>query len=776
MNPEGTNSSRVAALAEEVRRANRPLVTRAAEAMARPSMGLGILIALVFASVVGIVSVMTHAQPLVAVGRVMNETRLVRTTIVTTDEAQTEQKREQARQAVPRVFVADQALLDRIQADLENLPRALATVESLDALDSNIRATFGLTPEMFAALKSEVIDGSASPGWTTRVRSLMTSLQRRPFLDNPTRQKAMFEGTATTVRLVVAGRSTLVPRSDLLDIDDREPFADAVRAIARDAGFTGPLRQVVVNRLTINPKPTFTFDQAATTKDQNDAAQAVAPVEVVNPVGQIIFRRGEVLTEAQATLLAREMAEYQRTAEPFVRWLRRASILAISAAVTLALAGYTALFCPRIRRNASRILGVAAILLFAFLAACGFTVWAPQFAALTAICPTLLVAILIVIGYDRRAALAYALLHGLLVCTALRSGLGTFGVITAGVAAIVWSLREIRDRNGLLRSMLTAALVVSLATTAFALLERPISAQSIREIGFDTALAGAGTILSGASTLFLLPLIERAFNVTTAMTLIELRDPQQPLLRELQQRAPGTYTHSLNVASLAETAAHAIGADHLLTYVGALYHDIGKMSKPEYFIENQQGGPNRHDRLSPALSLLIVVGHVKDGMELAREFRLPQRVQHFIESHHGTMLVEYFYHRARTQALATAPKDSAGRPIEEDTVLPDEIEYRYPGPKPRTREAAILMLADAAESAARALPDPSPAKIDQLVRDLAHHRLLDGQFNECDLTFKDLNLIVESLIRSLTSMHHARMPYPRDLVAPTESPARAPRA
>ncbi|HWQ28636.1 MAG TPA: HDIG domain-containing protein, partial [Dehalococcoidia bacterium] len=738
MNPEETSSSRIAALAEEVRRGNRSIVTRATEAMARPNIGLGLLIALVFASVVGLVSVVTNSQPLVAVGRVMNETRLVRTEIVTTDEIQTEQKREQARQAVPRVFVADQALLDRIQSDLENLPRALATVETFEALDPEIRRTFGLTPEMFAALKGEVVDGGASSGWTARVRALMALLQRRPFLDGPTRQKAMFEGTATTVRLVVGSKSTHIPRSDLLDIDDHETFADAVRAMARDAGFTGPLRQVVVNRLTVNPRPTFTFDQAATAKDQNEAAQAVAPVEVVNPVGQVIFRRGEVLTEAQATLLAREMAAYERAAAPYVRWLRRGSIIAISAAVTLALAGYTLLFCPRIRRNVSRILGVAAILLVAFLTACGFTVWAPQLGALTTICPTLLVAILIVIGYDRRAALAYALLHGLLVCAALRESLGTFGVITAGVAAVVWSLREIRDRNGLLRSTLTSALVVSLAMTAFALMERPITPQSLRQIGFDTALVGGGAILTGASTLFLLPLIERAFNVTTAMTLIELRDPHQPLLRELQRRAPGTYTHSLNVASIAETAAHAIGADHLLTYVGALYHDIGKMSKPEYFVENQQGGPNRHDRLSPALSLLIVVGHVKDGMELAREFRLPQRVQHFIESHHGTTLVEYFYHRARAQALATAPKGKDGKPIEEDTVVPDEIEYRYPGPKPHTREAAILMIADASESAARALPDPSPAKIDQLVRDLAHSRLLDGQFDECDLTFKDL--------------------------------------
>jgi putative nucleotidyltransferase with HDIG domain len=250
------------------------------------------------------------------------------------------------------------------------------------------------------------------------------------------------------------------------------------------------------------------------------------------------------------------------------------------------------------------------------------------------------------------------------------------------------------------------------------------------------------------------------------MTLAELRDPKQPLLRELAQRAPGTYTHSLNVAAIAEAAAERIGGDSLLTYVGALYHDIGKMSKPEYFVENQGGGPNRHDRLSPAMSLLIVVAHVKDGMELAREFRLPPRLQHFIEAHHGTTLVEYFYHRARAQALATAPRDAEGRPVEDDTYVPDELEFRYPGPKPRTKEVAILMIADAVESAARAMPEPSPAKIEQLVRSIAHKRLMDGQFDDCELTLRDLNLIVESIVRTLTSMHHVRIAYPE---GPTRS-------
>ncbi|MCX5690020.1 MAG: HDIG domain-containing protein, partial [Planctomycetota bacterium] len=261
------------------------------------------------------------------------------------------------------------------------------------------------------------------------------------------------------------------------------------------------------------------------------------------------------------------------------------------------------------------------------------------------------------------------------------------------------------------------------------------------------------------------PMLEQLFNVTTGLTLMELRDPKQPLLRELQVRAPGTYTHSLNVASIAEAAAEAIGADSLLTYVGALYHDVGKMNKPEYFVENQVPGINKHDRLSPAMSLLIIVGHVKDGMELAREFRLPRNIQHFIEAHHGTTLVEFFFARAKLLAQkAGAGPTLPGREEEEtepdDVYIPDEFEYRYPGPRPRSKECAILMIADAVESATRTLADPTPSRIESLVRTLANRRLMDGQFDDCELTLRELNLIVESISRTLASMFHARIAYP----------------
>ena len=235
------------------------------------------------------------------------------------------------------------------------------------------------------------------------------------------------------------------------------------------------------------------------------------------------------------------------------------------------------------------------------------------------------------------------------------------------------------------------------------------------------------------------------------MTLAELRDPKQPLLRQLQQMAPGTYNHSLQVANIAEAAAEAIGASGLLVYVGAMYHDIGKLNKPEYFIENQSGGDNKHEKLSPAMSLLVIIGHVKDGVELAREYRLPRAIIQFIESHHGTTLVEFFYHAAKTRAA-----DEGERPV-------DEITFRYPGPKPRTKEAAILMLSDAVESATRSMSEPSPGQIEHLVHSLARKRLDDGQFAHCDLTFDELHRIEEAIISRMCAIHHGRIAYPSSM-------------
>jgi hypothetical protein len=270
---------------------------------------------------------------------------------------------------------------------------------------------------------------------------------------------------------------------------------------------------------------------------------------------------------------------------------------------------------------------------------------------------------------------------------------------------------------------------------------------SLRGAGWCLA---AGFLISGS-----LPFIEATFGAVTDISLLELGDVSHPLLQELVRRAPGTYNHSITVASIGETAADAIGANGLLVRVGAYFHDIGKMLKPHYFVENATGDENRHDHLAPAMSTLIIIGHVKDGADLAHEHNLPRPVVDFIEQHHGTTLVEYFYHEAAR--LAEEQPDHR--------TDADESHFRYPGPKPQTRETAVLMIADAVEGASRALSEPTPSRIERLVHEIAMRRLLDGQFDECGLTITELSRIEESLTKSLTAMYHGRVKYPEPRTA-----------
>jgi len=265
----------------------------------------------------------------------------------------------------------------------------------------------------------------------------------------------------------------------------------------------------------------------------------------------------------------------------------------------------------------------------------------------------------------------------------------------------------------------------------------------------EAGRAGLCCVAAGFLMTGLLPFIEKAFGVLTDISLLEIGDIAHPLLQELVRRAPGTYNHSINVASIAEAAADSIKAHGLLVRVGAYFHDIGKMLKPQYFVENQGMDPDRHQDLLPAMSTLIIIAHIKDGADLARQHHLPRPIIDFILQHHGTTLVEYFYRRANRQSEA----DPHGAEV-------DESSYRYPGPKPQTKEAAVLMVADAVESASRALVEPAPSRIEALVHEIAMKRLLDGQFDECGLTLQELQTIEESLAKSLTAVYHGRVKYP----------------
>jgi cyclic-di-AMP phosphodiesterase PgpH len=751
-----------------IRKPDRSLWRDLRDTITSKRFGWSLTVGIALTLLASVVAVWATEQPLVAVGRVMSQTWTARLAFHSVDHQRTEQEQESARQRQPRSYTADEVALDSIRRSLIDLPTILAGITDVDRVDADLRRQFRLNEERMKA-----IGAYASPDrlsmWTEYVDQLMSMLERRPILDEQTWQ-ARLEGRNTQIKLVTSSGAQLINRdSEPINLDDSTQLGEEIEKLIRIAGFApmtgdlGPVGESIKQRLTIDARPTFLFDAAGTNTAQEEAVAAVQPVRENIAKGQRIFSRGDVLDQTQFRLLNEERAQYRTNTEPWRVWLGRLGITGVIGLLVALLMGYVATFVPRISSNPSRLIWVGVVVLAAQVFACVLTVFDPRYIVLTSMVPTVLVAVLLSIAYDRRTAMAIGALTALIVCVSLTGALSMYTLMLVGMGAAVWRLPEIRDRQSLVTMSLWVAGSVMIGALVTGILWMPLDTTVLRQTGRDALLAGFGGLLIGGVTLFLLPVIERAFDITTSLTLIELRDPKQPLLRELQQRAPGTYNHSLNVASIAETAADAIGANGLMTYVGALYHDIGKMNKPEYFVENQSGGPSRHDKLSPAMSLLVIVGHVKDGMEIAREYGLPKVLRHFIEAHHGTTLVEYFYNQARKQAKVVADADGqseSGAGELEDERLPDEVDYRYPGPKPRTKEVAILMLSDAVESATRSLPEPTPSRIESLVHTLADRRLMDGQFDECDLTFRELRTIVDSLSKSVTSIYHGRIVYP----------------
>jgi cyclic-di-AMP phosphodiesterase PgpH len=353
-------------------------------------------------------------------------------------------------------------------------------------------------------------------------------------------------------------------------------------------------------------------------------------------------------------------------------------------------------------------------------------------------------AMLVRIVINSEVAIVFAILSSYF--SAFLMGNQLFFFIFSFVGSVIGAHKVARceQRSVLLRAGLVVGGINLLVILAYNL----ISGNPFRMTLLSDLIMGfAGGIAASFIVLGIAPIVESLFAYTTDIKLLELANMDSPILKDLILQAPGTYHHSVMVGSLVEAAAKAIGANPLLGRVSAYYHDIGKLKKPFYFIENTGGMENKHDHLAPSMSSLILISHVKDGVEIARENHLGERIGDIIEQHHGTALISYFYQKARE--------------IENPDMDPlDETEFRYPGPKPQTREAGIVMLADVVEAASRSLSEPSPSRIKGLVQRITNGIFLDGQLEECEMTLKDLHKIEDSFVRILTAIFHQRIDYP----------------
>ena len=725
----------------------------------RREMGWAGLFTLMFAGLATLIALSATLTPRYHVGHRVEAPLVARAGFGMVDEDLTGRARDAARALVPPHFVADTTYLDELRSRLGAL--LSLTDEPFDGLAADVRRDFELTRAAYEALS----EFPAAADWEARVEVVLDRFFDQPILDLQDFPSARDSPTGImAVRppapdpAASGGGATQVTRRDRFhypafrSMDEPEAIASQIRQVV--APLPVALRAIAARVIRDDLRPTYVPEPNLTAEARATAAAETQPARIRFEPGELLVAAGHILTAEDLQLLSAE-AEAVRA--------RRATGTRLTAGlgqgaifVLLGLAGWVFLFqtSRRIVRNPIRGFALTLLLIVGQALAVVLAGFFPGLGgALTF--PTLLVAMILAVVYDRALALALGVLHAVVVALTLGplldDSLGWLVIMVTGAAAAVLQLREVRTRSKLVGVGATAGAAMFVAAFAVAVATRPeslLDASRIPGLFASAAAAGLAGLAAGIILQSMLPLIERLFRVTTALTLKELNDHGRPLLQRLAHEAPGTHQHSLRIADMAEAAAEAIGADGLLCRVGAMYHDIGKINKPQYFIENQGGGPNRHNSLSPAMSLLIIVGHVKDGIEMAREYNLPRSVVHFIESHHGTSLVEYFYH------AACRSKDGT------EDAAPSEFEYRYPGPKPRTREAAILLICDGIEGAARAMGEPTPARLKQITHKMVVKRLTDGQFDECPLTFADLSRIESAIVKTLSAIYHPRIKYP----------------
>lgn len=693
------------------------------------------------------------------------------------DEAETEKRRQEARRLAEAVYENNVRLLEEIRQELTNKVSKLAQADSFEKVEPKLWAEFS-PPLMrseaeerrrFDALRTYFTAGMDSNRFDTAVRQALSPLEKSGLLKELKHKPD--QGSQVSILVYPSGNKRLTHHAPVDEVRIDKAKGPLSKRLESDLKVQGNMVEnaAIVAELAYtwleNRLPeTLRLDESASEEEARRAESAVEPVMVDYKAGIAeLAPGGKPLTEQSRNLLHEEYKAWVKQLGLDDQVARSLAIFGMYLAVAVLCGFYIYHRRPKLLNDLRSFVTLLAGVFITV--AMGWFFAADQWRA--ELIPLMLFGMTAAIAYEKELALLLAAAVALIVSFSLDQGLAEFVILVSSVAAAILFLRRIRSRTKLIYVGAFTGLVVILTTIGVGTLAGQAFGATHRAMSLSAELFGAyrdsfflslfmGALWSGFCSLLagvlmtgLLPFIERMFDVQTDISLLELGDVQHPLLQELVRRAPGTYNHSINVASIAETAADAIGANGLLVRVGAYFHDIGKMLKPSYFVENQGPEGNRHEALQPAMSTLVIIAHVKDGADLARQHRLPQSIIDFIEQHHGTTLVEYFYRR-EAQRLKEDP----------DAGELDETTFRYPGPKPQSKEAGVLMIADVVESASRALIDPTPARIESLVHDLAMKRLLDGQFDECGLTLSELHTIEDSLVKSLTAVYHGRVKYP----------------
>jgi len=641
-------------------------------------------------------------------------------TAVVMDEKQTDDLKKQAAAKVQKSYQEDKYALTNAQSDVYKFYTQLRSILQASGTDKKT----ALTGFLDGAIKKKNIE--LGQDIQTQVNYLMAS-----------RPQDIDKMEQTSLNMVELAMNKPITEEALAAV-----YKESSQQIDK-LGFNTSA-QALMKVASINAiRPNMIYNQEATSRAIKEAQAAVEPVHKTIKTGEIIVREGDRVTAEQISVL--EQLGIQRT---------RSYPLALFGATAFVflsfwlLVEYLRRYHKELIKNDRLMLLLGLIIIIVLLITKFITVIQiadrPDINAMTGyLAPVAAGSMLIAILIDNRLAYFVTMIMALYVGLLTSSNQLAFviGAFVSGTMG-VYRVSRLSQTSDLAVSGLYIAGINVLTIITMALISGNITVSIIL---LGSLLGLISGILSAVLMIGVLPYMESAFSITSMIKLLELSNPNHELLKRLLIEAPGTYHHSLMVGNLAEGAAEPIGANPLLVRVGAYYHDIGKIKRAEYFVENQRGFEDPHDKIAPALSALIITSHVKEGVELAREARLPQVIIDFIAEHHGTSLAKYFYSRALE---------------EEGEGMVNEDSYRYEGPKPHSKEVALVTLADAVEAAVRSLADPKIDKIRLMVRKILRDKLNDRQLEECELTFKDLDVIANSFCKVLEGVYHKRIEYP----------------
>ncbi len=515
--------------------------------------------------------------------------------------------------------------------------------------------------------------------------------------------------------------------------DDIKKAQESISLKVNSSNLSKTSKELALTIGYLEVKPNFFFDKEATDELKKEEMKKVPPVMVKKD--QIIVKEGEPVGAYQIEILKSLGLINNNT---YFQWYAYASL----ALLILLILGIEWIYLHRyykdIYYDLSKITLINILTCISLLLARGLSVMSPF------LIPLACVPMLMTLLTNYKVSLSINTLNCILISGAV--GFNPEIIILAILNAVIGAtiLKKMQQRNDILYSSIYISIINFFLTFSAGFM----LSNNVKDIILRSSFSFASGIISGVLTIGLLPFFESSFGIITTIKLLELSNPNQPLLKKLLLEAPGTYHHSILVGNLAEVAAEEVGANPILARVASQYHDIGKIKRPYFFKENQLGNDNPHNKITPNLSTLIITSHVKDGVELAKQYKLPKVITDVIEQHHGTTLVKYFY---------LTLKNSSENPDEIN-----EEDFKYPGPIPTSKEAAIIMLADSVEAAVRSINEPNQDKIQKMVNNIVKSRLDEGQLDNSDLTLMDINKIKRSFLKVFTGIYHKRIEYPED--------------